>query len=105
MIKFIDNRFGGNEEVTAELGEYHSNRNPALTLYTSAMERWATASVNVEGFKVPEGCILLKTWSENTGLDQLLLEAGVIEAPVLQSVRAGYADALLYRLTERMKNK
>lgn len=50
------------------------------------------ATTNVPGHTCEPGNVLIKTWSENTGVYEALLEAGVI-GPVIRKVRAGFAEA------------
>ena len=45
--------------------------------------------------------IVLKNWSENEGLEQALLEAGIIEGQPIRAIRSGFVNAPVYRLTDR----
>ena len=72
--------------------------NPCLQL-THATESYpvATATTNIAGFKVPDGYILIKDWSENEGMLECLTKAGVIE-PTGEKVSTGFVQAHVAKL-------
>lgn len=51
-----------------------------------------TATTNVPGYNPEPGNVLIKTWSENEGVYEALLNANVI-GPVIRKVPAGHALA------------
>lgn len=60
-------------------------------------ERIAMASVNLPEIPLPDGCIFIKTWSQNEGLLDQLVAAGVVSEPV-GWVPAGHARAAMCRI-------
>lgn len=56
------------------------------------------ATVNVPEVEVPDDCVLIKVWSENDGLLEDLIEAGVVMPPHAW-VPCGFSQAALCRLT------
>ena len=71
-------------DVELRWGLYYDERQliPALQLYTDSewgLELLAAATVNLPALGPSDGCVILKTWSENEGLAEQLVEAGVVE--------------------------
>ena len=66
--------------------EYEGNGQAAISLITTetewtvAGEPMATASVCIPDMNFQEGQTALKTWSENEGLYEALVQAGVVKA-------------------------
>ena len=63
--------------VTLKVGHYGGGR-PALTL-ESTMGRVAVATVNLPDAELPKGYLHIKTWSENEGMLQFLVDNGIVE--------------------------
>jgi len=65
----------------------------------------ANATVNIVQWgapRAPEGHVWVKTWSENEGMADALVAAGVIEARITETARGGYEGrcvAILGKLT------
>jgi len=64
-------RYQGNDRLAIELWELDESGRPSEPFYR--------ATVNVPEAYVPEGHVLLKGWSENLGLPQAMVEAGIVE--------------------------
>ena len=75
---------------------YHQHGNPGLQLRSEDGEPLLTASVNPD-HKLPDGCIAIKTWSENEGVAQDLRDAGIIGSLVDQ-LPSGYVVINVYEL-------
>lgn len=69
----------------------------AIRAYTRDGEDLAAVSVNLEGFKPAPGCIMVKGYSENSGMEPSLFEQGLIE-PTGRFVRTGFVTICEYRL-------
>ena len=84
-----------NDKVALELWSPETEEEPAEPYYT--------ATVNVQGAFVPEGHVLLKGWSENEGLPEALVAAGLVEMTGV-TVPTGYCEAqeakLLFKVPE-----
>lgn len=57
-------------------------------------------SVNLEHIN-PENTVLVKNWSENEGIEEVLVELGLIEKKPIAFYPSGYVLAPLYRLTQK----
>lgn len=86
---------------------YVKNGNTAIRLVADAPngecglmdeEPIATATVN-GGNKLDPGLVAIKNYSENTGMDDALIRAGVIESEVVHSDPC-FGDFPIYRLTK-----
>ena len=58
----------------------------------------ATPTVNLDG-QPRHGGVFIKTWSENEGIDEALIAAGVLEPQPVGVHPTGFVEALEYRLT------
>jgi hypothetical protein len=61
-------------------------------------EPMAHATVCVPGSGLEPDQILVKGWSENTGMELALIDAGVIHPEEQGSISTGYVDAGIYNL-------
>jgi len=55
------------------------------------------------GVPVPEDCIAVKNYSENEGMDNLLISLGIIEDTPVARIPSGFVEIPVYRLTESGK--
>jgi len=78
---FEDARFGAARKANVAVQVYfYQNRQVCIRLCIAETgEPWATATLNDNGYIPPEGCVVIKDYSENTGLDCLLVKAGILE--------------------------
>lgn len=93
-------------EATYELhnvGTY-SDGTPAIRIRGKDQQDQLTITVAVDKSDVPDGHILIKDWSENEGVREALLKAGVIEN-VAVLVPTGFVYAYLCKLTETARQK
>ena len=82
-------------------GRYHDG-SPALEIFTSEGEVQSKATVCVPGH-VPTGDnVMIKDWSENEGILDALIGAGVIEKPVAE-IQCNFVTAFECPLTEAGK--
>jgi hypothetical protein len=99
-MQLIDTRFGLKTPVVTTFKHYASG-SLALLLSTEEGEPWSVASVAVPGYTPPEGAICIKNWSENEGMEDLLLRAGVIVGAPLTHIPSGHVQIPVYRLSEQ----
>jgi len=59
----------------------------------------AKATVNIPGVILPEGHIILKDWSENEGIPEALIKAGLVELTG-ESVATGFVNAPIAKMKE-----
>lgn len=78
----------------------YSNGRPALQVLSSNGEPLCTATVNLPEADVPEGHVLVKNYSENRGVLDALIKAGVVGEPIAE-IPTGFVMVqvceLLYR--------
>jgi hypothetical protein len=68
-----------NWNCVAVLDKYASNQSPAIQLYDAeTREPICRATVNLE-HSLPQGCVAIKDYSENAGIEAALKRAGIIE--------------------------
>jgi len=79
--------------------DHYSDGQVALLLYDALTgEPVAKATVCLETFTPPDGCVALKVWGENVGVEETLLRAGIILPGVQATISCGFAEAHVYRL-------
>lgn len=87
-------------EVVVSTTKYIRNNALAVGLCVKVsddeIETYMMLSTNLDE-PADEGCFWLKTWSENTGIDQWLIEHG-IAIPTGRTQRAGYCTAFEFKL-------
>lgn len=102
---FMDNRPGFSQQVRPQFERYRKGRGIAIQLVCDGGDingqPWLTATVNIPGIKLAEDEVVIKDYSENDGLADLMLEAGYLrEDPPPRHVFSGYAFIPVFRLTE-----
>jgi hypothetical protein len=96
-MQLIDTRYGLNETVVTRFAHYQ-NGQTAIQLATPDGEPWLTATSAVP-VSVEPTCVVIKDYSENEGVAELLVQAGVIEAQPIRHVASGFVRMPVYRLT------
>jgi len=86
---------------------YEDNNNVAIQLVKkrrgqSEEELLATATVNTS-IGIRQDFVAIKGWSENTGIEDVLIEAGVICEEAVGAIPCGMAVAKVFPLTEEAK--
>ena len=70
------------EELTPIIGQY-VNGQTAIRLVDQDGHPFMTASV-AHDVNIPDDCVIIKNYSENEGIMEALIEAGIIEKPFAQ---------------------
>jgi len=78
MIKTQTVNFNG-EELTPVIGQY-ANGQTSIQLNDNNGMAYVTASV-AHDVNIDDDCVIIKNYSENEGILQALIEAGIIEKP------------------------
>ena len=78
------------EDVVLEFAKY-SNDSPAIKLLSLYGEPICTATVALDE-KPADGCVFLKGWSENEGIPESLVKAGIVELTG-RTIPTGYCEA------------
>jgi len=84
-----------NEEVELLFGNY-GDGSPAIQAISLMGEPMFTATVALDE-KPAEGCVFLKGWSENEGVPDALVKAGIVEFTG-RKVKTGYCEAIEAKL-------
>lgn len=101
--KLIHHAFGQATEVQLWVATYPNGR-VALQLMAQmedydSLEPYLTPSVNLVNDPCPNGEIYIKNWSENEGIQEWLIENGVIEPTPTHAAHSGYVMAERFKLT------
>lgn len=88
------------ETVDLHREEYASGAPALVGLDPKTGEQVFVATANIPGYIPPDGCVVIKDWSENEGVLAALALAGVIATPPIAWVRAGYTEVAVCRLIE-----
>jgi hypothetical protein len=91
-------------ECKVSRGKYSSNGRTSLTLVDiHDGDIIATASVNVESYpKLEEGEVIIKDYSENSGMFIALKEAGII-GPIKGIITSGWVELFVCDLYEEIE--
>lgn len=82
--------------------KYGADSSTALELVdaeNSSLVAIATVCLLSSGYKPPADCIAVKDWSENAGMVEALVHAGLIEPQPLAHIATGFVHARIHRLT------
>jgi hypothetical protein len=86
-------------QLRLAVSQYPSPPNVCLELVTPDGERYATATAPLHQ-PLPPDMVALKTWTENEGIQQALMDANVIERQPWGWVDSGYVRVWIFPLTE-----
>lgn len=81
MNKVIWKLFGETHELDVVVAEYQLTHNPAIQLWENH-QPFATASVNIEPVYGAKDLVAIKDYSENEGVLDALIRAGIVSAPI-----------------------
>jgi len=79
----IKTKYISEQDVVLEYGEYGNGR-VAIQLASVDGEPLCVATVNLPNADVPDGHVLIKNYSENEGILDALVKAGVIGEPIAE---------------------
>lgn len=88
-LSFVDNRFGSGTRVRPEFEQYANNGALAIRLVVDGNQGdsydgdpWAHTTLNISAPQntatLKRGNVALKNWSENQGLPELMVKAGIV---------------------------
>lgn len=92
-----------NEKCIAK-GETYMNGRKAIELKDSEGFPMAHATTNINEY-LPEGSIFVKDYSENKGMVDALINAGIIYPDPTNTVLSGHVAISSYKLTDIAKEK
>ena len=84
------------EDVILDLDGTYGNDSRAITATTLFGEPLFTATVALDELPA-EGCVFLKGWSENEGIPEALVKAGIVELTG-RTIPTGYCKAVEAKL-------
>lgn len=100
-ITITDERFGNTEPIMLSAVRYADPANIALLGTCSETgEPWCTYTVNFDE-DLPPACVAIKCWSENLGVEQILIDAGIIDKNPIDYIESGFVVAPVYHLTAK----
>lgn len=92
-------RFAGFNCIVERSRYSNNNRTALLLIDAEDGEPVATATVNLPEVEMAPGEVAIKNWSENEGMVEVLVQAGVIEPPH-REIALGYVIAPVCRIRE-----
>ena len=84
------------EDVVLDLSRKYGNGSRAITATTLQGDPQFTATVALDESPT-EGCVFLKGWSENEGIPEALVKAGIVELTG-RTVPTGFCEAVEAKL-------
>lgn len=84
-------------DVRIQVREYENGRPALIAFEDSTGEPFVNITVNVPEAPIPEGTAFIKTWSENHGILQELIDNGIVSSP-MGEVALGYVSAPLCKV-------
>ena len=86
-------------------GAYYSNGNKAIKLVDAEDgDLITTATVNMVEEKIDNDTVFIKDYAENSGMTETLINADIIKASIINSVKTGYVTVESFKLTKKALN-
>lgn len=82
---------------------YHKNNNIAIQLIDEKTKELISVATANTGHENIESTVQIKDYSENEGIWQALVNAGVIEDKVIRTIASGYVEVKIAKLTVAAK--
>ena len=84
-------------------GSYNNGRLALELIEVGTEEPIAVATVNLPEAQIGTDEVIIKDYSENTGMQQMLIAAGVIQPEELQRIPTGFVTCPVHKLTDEFK--
>ena len=82
------------------VGNYYGNNRKAISLIDSVDKSpIATASVNITDLDCPDDEVWIKDYSENTGMLDCLVKAGMVDPEPTSEAKGGFVTVHRFKLT------
>ena len=88
-----------NEELSLKFGRYKDTNLISLQLYDNKGFPYMVASFNLD-IEPMEPIMAVKNWSENEGIEQALIDHGIITRCV-GTIQQGFIEANLHKVNEK----
>lgn len=80
---------------------FYLNERPAIMLReVETGEHIATATINIPKVRIPKNTVFIKDYSENDGMVDALIKAGVIEEKKIVEIQTGHVFVSAHKLTD-----
>lgn len=94
-LKFKWNQF----TCIPSIDSYSNNQRKAIQLIDPEDgSNIAVATVNIPEATIADDEVIIKNYSENEGIEEALIEAGIIDAPIVKTVQTGYVTCNVHKL-------
>ena len=105
VIESYSTKWVKERRVVVRPNTYGNNGNLALQVFDAENGNpIATATVNpAVGGPLPKGVVAIKNWSENEGVEQALIEGGIIEAEPVAELEQGFVRINIFKLTQKAR--
>lgn len=88
-------------DASLDFASYVGNENTALQLIDNdSKESITVATVNI-GVRKPKDVLMIKSWSENTGIVEELIREEVIQPKPVSTHASGFVQVNAYKLTDK----
>ena len=85
------------KKLTVEMAQYRNGCTAIMLFDDEDEEPYAVASVALP-VRHPDGCVWVKDYSENTGMKDALVLAGIIAPDAVATVHSGFVDISAHKL-------
>ena len=83
--------------------QYQANNNTAMMIYSEENHDLITVASTNTRYIHPEGHVFIKNWTENTGVDKILVDNNVIQKEPIAYTPSGMVNIPIYELTEEAR--
>lgn len=97
MPKLKEKLFFRGEYYDVKLERYEVGGRPAIVLYDKDGYASLVATINIPEIVLPPDHAIIKNYSENEGIYEALVEAGIVE-PMFSWVNVGFVQAPVVRV-------
>lgn len=100
-LNFTAHHLGRKADLLVKFNRYADSDAIAISLSDAQSgEPYARLTTNISDIEIPDDCVVVKNYSENEGLDLIMVEAGFLRAIPVGSVKGGHVDMPVYQLTK-----
>lgn len=92
------------EKLTVWFSRYMNPKNIVILFKDEMEQLYGKATTNLHDVQLPDSEVLIKTWSENEGVEKVLQEAGII-GKKLREIPSGYVRVGVYELLRKPEEK
>lgn len=96
--------YGVTETCDVQFARYQENGNLAIQLICEDGAPYATMTTNT-GLKLNDDLVAIKNYTEGEKYPSILMDCGIIETRLIDTISSGYAYIPVYELTDKAKKE